>query len=290
MKKFVYSSLLIHTVVLVAFALGGTTIEKCRLQSSKNIITFDFVQIGNTNQADNTIQTKSKIRYNSDFSATNMPEEHHIESAPQKKADIMQQNLIQKNHTQLQQPGKDQNTVKIPAKDQDIKPKPTRQTDNQKKPVTSAKANTVKPQQKRDAKVGMQTKPNAKSTQPNEVDRFVHNLAAGIGTNADKVGVLTATQQDVIKQRLSRCWNIPIGIKNIQNIKIDVRLELNDDGSVHKITILRTANCDRNDIEIVQNSIYRALNSREFSPLPFDRATYASWKVIDLCFYPGDML
>ncbi len=260
--KYIVKSSIIHLCILLAILLSGLvgTLTK-KPRPKKNIITFDFVKIGPVSTAHNNIACPNSQQSAQKKKPNSTTAKQSAKQQPPKSKKQDTQNKSKTNTPTKQIPKKNDTNKKI----QDTK-KQESQTKKQEKNRTT----------KQDLALSKTTK---------------SKTSDNIATNADKVGgVLTATQADVIKQRLYNTWNIPIGIRNINDISVDVRIELNRDGYVTNIKILKISHCHPKDADIIEKSIYRALYSDKFSPLPFDKKSHNNWKVIDLCFYPGDMV
>jgi TolA protein len=112
------------------------------------------------------------------------------------------------------------------------------------------------------------------------------------GVNAEETGdVLTATQVDLIKQTISKCWHLPAGLKNASDLVVDIRLQLAADGSVKSAEILDKERMSRDpSFKVAAENAYRAVLDPNCNPLPMPQGNYEDWKVLEVSFDPSEML
>jgi hypothetical protein len=118
--------------------------------------------------------------------------------------------------------------------------------------------------------------------------------AVGLGTD------LTISQQDALKADIQRCWIVPAGARDAENLQIDLRVHFNPDGTVRQVEII-------DSIRYNTDSFYRAATDsarraviqcqtgtrfdgsyRQGYDLPRDQ--YDTWRTVRLTFDPRDML
>lgn len=98
---------------------------------------------------------------------------------------------------------------------------------------------------------------------------------------------LTHTQIDMLKARISACWNPPVGINANSNFIVTLKIFLNVDGSLAKKP--ETDNKYGTELErIAVESAKRAVS--RCSPYSLPRDNYESWKVLKLNFDPTKLL
>jgi membrane protein involved in colicin uptake len=112
------------------------------------------------------------------------------------------------------------------------------------------------------------------------------------GLNAEEVGeALTATQIDLIRQTIRKCWHFPAGLKNAEDLVVDIEMELSPDGKITKATVVDKQRMDRDpDFKIAAESAVRAVMDDECNKIPLPKEKYNEWKDITLSFNPKDML
>jgi outer membrane biosynthesis protein TonB len=101
---------------------------------------------------------------------------------------------------------------------------------------------------------------------------------------------LTISEIDAIRQQMAKCWNVPAGARDAQNLAVEIRVMLNPDGSVARAEIVDTARMASDTFyRTAAESAYRAvLQCSPLQQLPVKK--YNSWKVVTLNFDPREML
>jgi hypothetical protein len=94
---------------------------------------------------------------------------------------------------------------------------------------------------------------------------------------------------DAIRQQISRCWNIPAGARDAENLVVEIRAMFNPDGSVARAEILDTGRMASDPFyRAAAESAYRAV--LQCSPLQMPPKKYNVWKIVTLRFNPKEML
>lgn len=109
----------------------------------------------------------------------------------------------------------------------------------------------------------------------------------GVGKLGDQV---TVSEMDAVRSHLAKCWKVPAGVRDAQDLKVKVRIWLNADGTVQKAEVIK-------DIFMQSNPLYkvasdRALNAvldKNCNPLPFPKKKYELWKETEITFDPKKM-
>ncbi len=108
----------------------------------------------------------------------------------------------------------------------------------------------------------------------------------GVGDKTD----LTISPGDYIRAKMEPCWLIDKGAKDFQNLRIEVKLELNEKGEIQVLNITNSA-----QIIASPNNGWRAARENVVSALhecaPYDGLSalnYDEWKIMKLNFQPGD--
>lgn len=100
---------------------------------------------------------------------------------------------------------------------------------------------------------------------------------------------LTMSEIDAIRQQISRCWNIPAGARDAENLIVEIRTMFNPDGSVARAEILDTGRMASDPFyRAAAESAYRAV--LQCSPLQMPAKKYNIWKTVLLRFNPKEML
>ena len=91
-----------------------------------------------------------------------------------------------------------------------------------------------------------------------------------------------------IRNQLSPCWNIPSGAKNLERLKIEVRIRLNPDGSLRPPAKISEPSFKTSHpaYQVLAESALRALNDPGCMPLKLPPEEYQDWKDIAFKFDP----
>jgi outer membrane biosynthesis protein TonB len=299
---------------MCSFDIGNLFSSKIK---DSGYVVFDFVEIGKKSKAPIISETEGKAsktkasnsedeRLNTitKSSMQDVPEaEHHKEPDKQEKQEV---NLDK----QKKQSDKDEDKKSI-ALDKPKKPKKSTSKQTEKK-----QTNPSGPQ-KKPKKVKSEDKPKKSGSKGHDkavvnlgknksvVDKksakksFDSALDSAIATSdndnagikAEEVGeTLTATQVDLIRQKIRKCWHFPSGLKNAEDLVVDIRMELDPDGNVKKAEIVdRNRMLTDSNYKIAAENAYRAVLDPDCNPLPLPKDKYEEWKNLELSFNPKDM-
>jgi len=101
---------------------------------------------------------------------------------------------------------------------------------------------------------------------------------------------LTKSERDSVRQQIQKCWIIPAGAVDAKNLVVDIRLQLNADGTVLKAVIVDSARAARDKFFLsAAESALRAVRNTACSPLRLPPKKYEKWKNMILSFNPRDM-
>jgi hypothetical protein len=128
-------------------------------------------------------------------------------------------------------------------------------------------------------------------------DSLLDDAMAGVengenaGVKAEELGpVLTASQIDLIRQTIRKCWHFPAGLKNANELLVDIKMELAEDGTVKRAKIVDEARMERDSaFKIAAENAYRAVLDPECNPLPLPKEKYNEWKDLEHTFNPKEM-
>lgn len=102
---------------------------------------------------------------------------------------------------------------------------------------------------------------------------------------------LSISEKDAVRRTVSACWNVDIGAKGVQDMKVEIRLQIGPDGTVQSATIEDTMRMmsDR-AFRSFAESARRAVLQDRCKKLPLPPEKYDDWKDMVLTFSPRDML
>lgn len=110
------------------------------------------------------------------------------------------------------------------------------------------------------------------------------------GQNLPLGDSLTISEVDMLRRQLERCWNIPIGARDAQNLVIKVHLVVNPDRSVRRAEIVEKTRYNSDSFfRAAADSAVRALYHPDCTPLNLPERKYDTWKEIVVTFDPRNM-
>lgn len=111
-------------------------------------------------------------------------------------------------------------------------------------------------------------------------------LKTRINNFADK---LTFTELDAIRAQIQRCWSVPAGAREGQDLVVTIRIFVNRDGTLKRSPeILDSVGMENPFYRIMAESAVRAV--RKCEPLRVPSTNYEDWREIELTFNPKEML
>jgi len=102
---------------------------------------------------------------------------------------------------------------------------------------------------------------------------------------------LTVSEIDLVKQQIAQCWNVPAGARDAQDLVIEIKVEVNPDGTVRQARIVDMGRYNGDGFfRAAADSAVRAVRNPRCSPLRLPPDKYEAWKDLDLFFNPKDVL
>jgi hypothetical protein len=98
---------------------------------------------------------------------------------------------------------------------------------------------------------------------------------------------LSATERDVFKAHLRKCWKLPAGAATAANPRIVVRLYLQRDARLASDPVLISVSSPRHAIAVVEAAKRAIKDCQPFAFLPADK--YSEWRMLELSITPQDM-
>ncbi|MDR1233723.1 MAG: cell envelope integrity protein TolA [Holosporales bacterium] len=280
----------IHCLAIFAGYLSYGDFFSSKIKDSGYTV-FDFVEIGKKSKApvlSNTDGRVSKIKaQNTDKDSVAMQSQPSENSIEQNKTGEDSADKGKK---------KDENSVPLKPKKEKKKISQKKGNDGKKKdkgkkakaPGNKAIVNLNKNKKK---KGGANVKAAKRS-----FDSLLDSAAAkseqeNSGINAEEVGeTLTATQIDLVRQTIRKCWHFPAGLKDAESLVVDIKMELDPKGNVKKAEIIDKARMSKDpNFRIAAENARRAVLDPACNPLPFPKNKYEEWKDLELSFNPKEM-
>lgn len=282
-------SLAIHCAVIFCIYFDVGELFSPRLKDSGHAV-FDFVEIGKKSKAPVLSETEGHVSKTK--SKEPAEDTSRSKKQPSTKSSSVTKPQQEKSDAIPLKPKKKQ----IPKKQQPQKsktPKESKTSAKPKKPAQDIKKNTNK------AVVNLaagKKKNTNRKTAKKSFDSLLDSATAdsnneNTGMKAEEVGeTLTATQIDLIRQTIRKCWHFPAGLKNAEELVVDIKMSLDPDGNVKTAEVVDKKRM-KNDpnFKVAAEYAHRAVLDPECNPLPLPKEKYEEWKELELSFNPKDM-
>ena len=120
-------------------------------------------------------------------------------------------------------------------------------------------------------------KKHAAKTPPQQANRFGPKLSM--------------SELDALRQQIERCWNPPAGAPEAENLVVEVKLQINPDGTVARAQIVDRARMYRDSFyRAAAESVLRAIKNPGCTPLRLPLGKYELWKDTTLIFDPRELV
>ncbi|HER27715.1 MAG TPA: energy transducer TonB [Rhodospirillales bacterium] len=103
----------------------------------------------------------------------------------------------------------------------------------------------------------------------------------------DASSPVSISEIDLVRQQIGKCWNVPAGAKNAENINIEIAINMNPDGTVLKATVNNKGLDADPFLRTMAESAIRAV--MRCQPFQLPRNKYNRWKTMTLIFNPKEM-
>lgn len=101
---------------------------------------------------------------------------------------------------------------------------------------------------------------------------------------------MSISEQDALRAQLERCWHVPIGARDAENLVVAVRLVVNPDRTVREARIVDQSRYNRDSFfRAAADSALRAVRNPKCSPLAVPPDKYEQWRVVTVTFDPKGM-
>jgi hypothetical protein len=132
-----------------------------------------------------------------------------------------------------------------------------------------------------------QSKPKMKDTAPDSFASVLNTVEA-LKQKAPKP--LSISEIDLARQQLARCWSLPAGAKDAEDLVIEIHAVMNPDGTVREARIVDQLRMQQDPFfrAAAESALRAALNPR-CSPLRLPPEKYEQWKDMTLNFNAKEM-
>ena len=101
---------------------------------------------------------------------------------------------------------------------------------------------------------------------------------------------LSASEIDLIREQIARCWNVPAGARDAKDLVVEVRVQLNQDGTVRQAQVVDQGRMGDPLYRAAAESARRAFYNPQCTPLKLPPEKYGIWKDLVVDFNPKDIL
>jgi outer membrane biosynthesis protein TonB len=102
---------------------------------------------------------------------------------------------------------------------------------------------------------------------------------------------ITASEMDLVRQQIARCWNVPAGARDAKDLVVEIRVAVDPDGTVRQATIVDQTRLGGDPFfRAAAESARRAFFNPLCRPLRLPPDKYAIWKDLVVDFSPKDIL
>ena len=187
------------------------------------------------------------------------------------------------------------------------KPKPKPVAKPKPKPKPPHRLAKVKPKRKpkppdpfasvlktvEDLKAAPKTAEKKEDKKEKKKESFESMMAKALVKNAPRHNSLmpvTISEIDLLRRQIGRCWNLPAGAKDAEDLIIEIRVAMNSDGTVNSAKIVDQGRMIADPFfRSAAESALRAVLNRRCQPFKLSPEKYDLWKLMILSFNPKEM-
>ncbi len=100
---------------------------------------------------------------------------------------------------------------------------------------------------------------------------------------------LTASELDLVREQIARCWNINAGARDAKDMVVEIRAQVQQDGTVTRADIVDQGRMGDPLWRAAAESARRAFFNPNCTPLKLPPEKYATWKDLVVDFSPKDI-
>jgi outer membrane biosynthesis protein TonB len=198
----------------------------------------------------------------------------------------------------------------VPMKPPEPKPEPPKALGTIEAPKPKVKPEPPRQLAKNEARTD-ERKPEEKKYDPTQFEALLKNLApqhsvplpdappqnprlaAARPSSQPKAPLgsqLTASELDMVRHQIARCWNVPAAARDAKDLVVEIRAAVDPDGTVRQATIVDQGRMGDPFYRAAAESARRAFFNPLCRPLHLPAEKYAIWKDLVVDFSPKDIL
>lgn len=110
------------------------------------------------------------------------------------------------------------------------------------------------------------------------------------GAQAPIGAKMTMREEDALRAQLERCWNVPMGAKDAQDLNVEIFMVINPDRTLRDARVVDMARYNRDSFfRAAADSAMRAVRNPLCSPFMVPPDKYDVWKTTIVNFNPREM-
>lgn len=292
-------SMALHLLIIYFFLFGMPSLFK--KLPEEQVIVFEMLPISNQSNVPNKTKQPEKAIENQDAKKVEQSKPDYVEEKKPVEKAVEEKKIVEKK------PVEEKKSIEEKPIIEEEKPLEEKPIIEKKKAIEEKKPTEVK--KPTEAKKPIEKK--KKIPNKSDLDSLLKNLEqSSEGSNAksnkqarakenketqeskgsyDDTLALSISEISLIKQQIERLWSKPIGIQNLEQLRVILYIALNKDGSVKEVKVKETIcpNITKTACDALSDSAMRAV--WQASPINnLDPQRYDSWKEFNFLFNPSN--
>ncbi|WP_425362902.1 energy transducer TonB [Candidatus Tisiphia endosymbiont of Hybos culiciformis] len=290
-------SVALHLVIIYFFLFGLPSLFK--KLPEEQVIVFEMLPISNQSNVPNKTKQPEKAIENQDAKKVEQSKPDYVEEKKPVEQPIEEKKIVEEKPVEEKKVIEEKPIIEE-KKPIDQKPAETKPIEEKKPEEVKKPTETKKPLEKK-----------KKIPNKSDLDSLLKNLEqSSEGANAksnkqarakenketqeskgsyDETLALSISEISLIKQQIEKLWSKPIGIQNLEQLRVTLYIALNKDGSVKEVKVKETIcpNITQTACDALSDSAMRAV--WQASPINnLDPQRYDSWKEFNFLFNPSN--
>ncbi|HJD63479.1 MAG TPA: energy transducer TonB [Rickettsia endosymbiont of Sericostoma sp.] len=297
-------SVVLHLLIIYFFLFGLPSLFK--KLPEEQVIVFEMLPISNQSNVPNKTKQPEKAIENQDAKKVEQSKPDYVEEKKPVEKAVEEKKLVE------DKPVEEKKSIEEKPIIEEKKPieKPIIEEEKplEEKPIIEKKKAI---EEKKPTEVKKPIEKKKKIPNKSDLDSLLKNLEqSSEGSNAksnkqarakenketqeskgsyDDTLALSISEISLIKQQIERLWSKPIGIQNLEQLRVILYIALNKDGSVKEVKVKETIcpNITKTACDALSDSAMRAV--WQASPINnLDPQRYDSWKEFNFLFNPSN--
>ena len=251
-------------------------------------------KFGDEDKAASKVKRKVEKQYTKDESKSELEHKSkdNVKEEPKDTVSETKPEPPKKDFLVAPQPKKPQ--IKVKPKKQEVKPKPKKQGPKKQpeKDIKKEEPKLANPLKSLLASVdALEKEANISSTATIKEGTKVANMGVEGGTAGSYFSDLSISEMDALAGQLRACWNLDPGAMGIEDMIVEIKAQLNQDGSVRSVEIMNSYRYSsdshfRSVSDSAKRAVYICAPYKILSEKYAEK--YEEWRVLRLRFNPID--